>query len=235
MVLGLLACSNGPSYPKETAEAYFGAIASRDPEATISAAEYAKPGSDAEAYAIEQAAHTQAMLDGGTLGNTPQEVVLEADEVQLCVAGYDEPGVDRADYCSIYSELVFEGEKLVTFDAGGEPLEGRIALGDEQITPIGSIGSAEYLASYITIAGELVVVMEISSSIDTLGLPYNAAYIAPNGRQVEVSFVDGPTELRQGRVGNVAYSFAGAAFGGELELEFYDADFNEIVITVPTT
>lgn len=234
LLLGLSACST-EQYPKEVVENYLTAINAVDPADKLNAQKYAVPGSDAEMYAIEQSAVTQAQLDGGTLDQTESELVFESDAVLLCVAGYDDPDVERDDFCSRYSNFTVKGDKLVTFDAGDKPLRGRIVLGSGESTPIGSVGSVKYLSSYYTIAGALMVAVEVTSNTEILNLPYDATYVAPNGRQVEVSMTDGPSELKSGRTGNVAYAFTGAKFGGTLELVFTDADWNEYPVSIPTT
>lgn len=234
LVFGLSACSPGTAYPKELVENYLTAINSGEPELILAAEKYAVEGSDAQAYAIEQSAATQAQLDGGTLDQTEMELVLEPDVARLCLPGYDEPEADLDLMCSNYSNFEVKDEKLVTFDAGDKPLEGRIALGSDESTPIGSAGSLRYLASYFTIAEQLMVIVEVTSNTDLLNLPYDAIYVAPNGRQVEVSMTEGPSELKNGRTGNVAYAFTGAKFGGTLELVFADDDWNEYPVTVAT-
>ncbi|MDH6277616.1 hypothetical protein M2118_000579 [Aurantimicrobium minutum] len=234
LVTGLSACSTGPSYPKEVVEGYFSAINENDPAAVLAAQEFAAQGSNADAYVIEQSAHKQAQLDGGSLDQTKTVTVFEQDKVLLCVEGYDEPEVKKDDFCATYTDLIFKDGKLSDFSAGGKSLNGRLALGSGELTPIGEIGTARYISSYITIAGDLVIVVEITSTAGDLSLPWDATYLGTNGRQVSVSFTDGPGELAAGRVGNVAYNFIGASFGGALELKFYDADYNEIPISIQT-
>jgi hypothetical protein len=39
--------------------------------------------------------------------------------------------------------------------------------------------------------------------------------------------------LKDGRVGNVSYRFGGATIGGELELEFYDENYNDVFVSIP--
>lgn len=234
LVLVLAACSTGPSYSKEVLEDYFSAIASTSPEDQLEAQKVAVPGSNADAYAIEQSAHSQAQMDGGTLRRDKQEVLYESDEVLLCAPGFEDPDVDRDDFCISFSNFEFEDEKLLNFNAGSEPLDGRIALGDGTTVPIADLGSAKHLTSYVTIGGDLVVTIEVTSNANTLRLPYSAAYLSPNGRQAEVSFIDGPSELKEGRIGNAAYWFSGAAFGGTLELSFDDENWNPVAIEIPT-
>lgn len=234
LIFGLSACSSGTAYPKEVVEKYLTAISSGEPEEILTAQKYAVEGSDAQAYAIEQSAAYQASLDGGTYVEENVDLIFESDVARICYPGYEEPEADLDVMCSTYSNFEVKAGKLVTFDAGDEPLKGRIALGDGESTPIGTIGSLKYLASYFTIAGELMVIIEVTSNTAVMNLPYDATYLAPNGRQVEVSSTEGPSELKSGRTGNVAYSFAGAKFGGTLELTFSDDDWNEYPVSIPT-
>ena len=234
LIVGLSACSTGPSYPKDVVEGYFAAINDNDPAVVLTAQDFTKPGSNADAYAIEQSANKQAQLDGGSFDKTKTIAVYKQDKVMLCMEGYDAPEVNLDDFCATYTDFVFKGDKLADFSAGGKPLKGRLALGNGDLTPISDIGTARYISSYITIAGDLVVIVEINSTTDGLSMPWDATYLGTNGRQVEVSYKDGPSELGAGRAGNVAYYFSGASFGGTLELKFHDADFNEIPISIQT-
>ncbi|NLA64885.1 MAG: hypothetical protein GX862_02920, partial [Leucobacter sp.] len=176
LVLALSGCAFANSVPKETLEGYFGAIATQDPESKLAAQAFAVPGSLADAYAIEQSAHTQAQLDGGVLSTETNEIVVEAERVLLCepLAESVKKELDVEDYCSVYENFEFQDDKLVSFNAGPKPLEGRLTLGDSTVIDIGDIGSVEMLASYITIRGDLVVVAEVVSNTDTLRLPYDA-------------------------------------------------------------
>lgn len=45
---------------------------------------------------------------------------------------------------------------------------------------------------------------------------------------------DGPMELKSGRVANVAVVFLNVGLGGTLELSFMDAEYNEILVEIPT-
>lgn len=234
LAVSLTACATGPSYPKDVVEGYFGAINAVSPEEKLGAQKYAAPGSNADAYAIEQSASNQALMDGGMLDQTESIAVYEQDQVLLCPKGYEQLEIEPKDVCAIYSDFVFDGDKLADFSAGGEPLEGRLSLGSGEATPIGTVGTAKYVSSYITMAGDLLIVLELTSATSELQIPYDATYLGENGRQVEVSTVDGPGDLAEGRTGNVSYSFAGAKLGGTLELTFNDAEWNEYPITVQT-
>jgi hypothetical protein len=57
-------------------------------------------------------------------------------------------------------------------------------------------------------------------------------YIGSNGRQIESSGVYGAWTLREGRVGNVSYLFSGGTIGGDLEIEFYDENYNEVPLVI---
>lgn len=232
LVVGLASCS---AYPQETVEGYFTALSDVKPEQQLEATKYSAPGSLAEAYALEQSAHTQARLDGGNLDTAGGELFFERDEVHLCPPGTDAPRDERELFCSVYSEFEVQEGRLVNFHAGESSLEGRLAIGDGEVSLIGELGTAEYLASYVTISGDLVVILEITSQIDTLTIPsYDATYLSSSGRGIEVSYTDGPFELKRDRVANVAFAFSGGELGGVLELEFYDEDFNEISVAIQT-
>jgi hypothetical protein len=235
LVLGLTACSSGTTYPKDAAEGYFSAIAAINPEDTLAATEFAVPGSNAEAYAIEQAANKQAQMDGGNLDQTKSELIFKSDMVIICPEGIDLKDPEQVEMCPSFSNLEFDGDKLVSFDAGGSPLEGRLVLGDGADIPIGDFGTAKYISSYVSMTGNLVIILEITSNTSELtASTYDSIYLSATGRQVELSSWDGPDSLKQGRTGNVAYVFSGAEIGGNLEASFHDADYNDVTISIPT-
>ena len=233
--LGLGACA-GNEFPTDVVRDYFSAIAGIQPPKILSAKEFAVPNSDAEAYAIEQSAFAQSSLDGGSLDTTlKQEAVVDGQKAYICPGGLKIQSSERPDYCYTYSNFKFKNGLISTFDAGKEPLKGRIALGTGEATPIGDIASATYISSYVSIDGELIIILEIKSNIDELQIPYNAQYLPPSGRQVELTTQQGSNQLDAGRVGNVSFVFSGAEFGGNLELTFTDSEWNEVPVSIPTT
>ena len=165
-----------------------------------------------------------------------QELFFERDEVHLCPLGIDVPRAEREMYCFVYSNFEVEDGRLVNFYAGKTSLEGRLALGEGEVSPIAELGTAEYRASYVTISGDLVIILEITSKIETLNIPsYDATYVSSSGRRaIQVSNVDGPFELKRDRVANVAFGFSGGELGGVLELKFYGEDYNEIDVAIQT-
>jgi hypothetical protein len=232
LVLGLSACSPGTSYPQDAAEAYFSGIFAVSPEDTLAAKQFAVPGSNAEAYAIEQAALKQAMMDGGNLDQTKVNLVLKSDQVFGCPEGVDLEDPEQTELCPSFSNLEFDGDKLVNFDAGDSSLDGRIAVGDGTEIPIGSIGTAKYIAAYVNMAGDLTIILEVTSNTSELSRNYDSIYLSASGRQVELSSWEGPDSLKEGRTGNVAFLFSGAEIGGSLEASFYDADYNDVIISI---
>jgi hypothetical protein len=216
---------------------YFEAVlTTTSPADIIKGKDFAAPGSNAEAYAIEQSAHNQAKLDAGLLEDSEGVVLFEEGEVLYCDPGYDFPDVDRADYCVSYTNFEFVDGKLAEFDAGGTPLEGRISLGDPEPIMIGNIGQATVIASYETVGGDLVIVLEVTSATSLMGWgTYDTVYVGVDGRQMLNSSADGPYELKDGRTANIAFLFSEAKIGGQLEVEFYDEGYNNpVTISFPT-
>ncbi|GAA1626129.1 hypothetical protein [Leucobacter chromiireducens] len=236
MALGLSACSGGSPFPEEALQGYFAPLGEVGPADKSSSLEFAAPGSPAAMYATEQIAHAQAQQDGGSLGVESQETVIESESVFLCADGYDAEGAEKADFCYEYSNIVLdEDDKVVSFDADGKPLEGRIAVGDGTSVSVADVGSVTYVSSYETIGGELVVVVEIASNVDPLTIrSYEATYVTDDGRPTSAKTTDGPIELKSDRVANVAVWFPNVGLGGTLELQFMDAEYNNFEVEIPT-
>jgi hypothetical protein len=244
LALSLSACSpsdggsDSPSNPvdsKSIIEGYFTAVLAPSPNEVRGALEFASAGSNAEAYAIYTSSYKQASQDGGLELDDSSETVFEGDVVLSCLPGFDEPDVDRDEYCVSFSNFEFEGDKLSNFYAGESSLDGRIALGSEEFTAIEGVGEARLVASYETISKDLAIVLELKSAMDDLSVPsYDALYLTSEGRQTEVNSVDGPSSLKTDRVANVFYLFTDASIGGTLELEFFDNDYNEVLVSFPT-
>jgi len=213
---------------------YFGNHALAQPDDRIKAANYAVPGSNAEAYAIQQAQAAQASLDGGGFDSSVSELLYESGVLYSCYGNHRDPDALREDVCGDYSDFTFENDRLQNFNAGPSSLDGRIILGDGEIIPIGDIGTIEVLSAYETISGALLITAEIVSATETLNISgWDSVYLGESGRQVESSGTLGPGELKDGRVGNVSYGFGGATFGCELELEFYDENYNDVFVSIP--
>lgn len=233
--LSLSACSSSTSDSKSIIEGYFSAVLSPSPNEVLGALEFSSAGSYAEAYAIYFGSTKQASQDGGIALDDSSETIFEGDIVLSCTPGFDEPDVDRDDYCVSYSNFEFEGGKLSNFHAGDSSLEGRIVLGSEEFTVIEGVGEARLVAAYETISKDLAIVLELKSAMDDLMVPsYDALYITSEGRQTEVNSVDGPSSLKRDRVANVFYFFTDAEIGGTLDLEFFDPDFNDVFVSFPT-
>jgi hypothetical protein len=244
VALSLSACSpseGGADAPTETLdsksiiEGYFSAVLSPSPNDIRGALVFSSAGSNAEAYAIYMSSYKQANQDGGLELDDSSETIFEGDMVLSCTPGFDEPDVDRDDYCVSFSNFEFEGDKLSNFHAGESSLEDRIVLGSEEFTAIEGVGEARLVAAYETISKDLAIVLELKSAMDDLSVPsYDAIYLTSEGRQTEVNSVEGPSSLKRDRVANVLYFFTDADIGGTLELEFFDTDYNDVFVSFPT-
>lgn len=224
-------------FPEDTLVGYFTPLGAAAPAEKATALDFAASGSVAAMYVTEQVAHAQAQQDGGFLVPETEEIVIEEESVLLCTDGHDAEGAEKDDFCSKFSNFVFdENDKIVSFNAGEKPLEGRIALGDGTEVAISDVGTVTYLSSYITIGGHLVVVLEVASNVDPLRImSYEATYVAENGRPSTATTSEGPLELKSDRLSNVAIAFPNVGLGGTLELDFMDADYNNYSIEIPTS
>ena len=212
---------------------YFGHHAMPQPEDMAKAADFAVAESFAEAYAIQQSQATQSDLDGGDFDSTTDELVFRDGILFSCYANYKDPDVVFEDVCSGYSEFMFDGDRLWNFKAGDSLLDDRVVLYDGTVIEIGDIGTIEILSAYITIVGNLSITAEVTSNTEELNISRSDVfYIGSNGRQIESSGVYGAWTLREGRVGNVSYLFSGGTIGGDLEIEFYDENYNEVPLVI---
>ncbi len=205
---------NGPS--GEDLRAYFEAIASGDPQEMLDAAELAAPGSNAAAYATYYSAVSQAFRDSGV--PSENENLKEVDGgFALC------PEYESEDNpCTEFTNLQHKGDRLADFETQGKKLKGRISLGDGTAQPLGEIVEAELIASYKSVANDLIIVFDASSN--SAGAILSATYVAPDGRQANSSLYYGPLELDEGSFGTFAFYFEGAEFGGDVTLEAYSGD-----------
>lgn len=187
---------------------YFEAIASSDPKVVERAVGMAAPGSNAEAYAIYLAAARQSAKEAG--------VPIDAEVVEPTEAGFalcpEAPTEEEP--CTEFTGFQYDGDKIADFHTGGDPLAGRLSLGDGEVVPLGDLGDASLIAAYRSVAGYVVTVFEMrASSHDVFPV---ATYIGPDGRQTDAAFMYGPTDLNAGALANYSFYFDGAEFGGEV-------------------
>lgn len=211
----------GPS--QEDIRAYFEAFSSGDPKDAAEAVQLAEPGSNAAAYAIYLQSTQQALRDFG-FSQEKQKVEAIDGGFSLCPEFVTEEAP-----CSEYTKIQHVGDRIADFDAGGEPLSGRLTLGNGVAEPLGEIGEAEMIAAYRSISGTVVVTFDITSKSD--GLFVYANYLAPDGRQSESTAMNGPLDLASGAFGTYAFYFDGAEFGGTVSLEA----FSDTAFDVPAT
>lgn len=212
---------------------YFEAIAAPHPDSISQASDFAVEGSLADIYTLSQVASTQATLDGGSYVTRAQDVVFESNHISLCQRGWNKPDSDRRDFCVDYSEFVLEGDRLVNFTAGDRPLDGRILVHDGEERVFGDFATVKALVSYESTRGDLIVVVEFTSTNSEFSAPYGATYLAANGRPIAVTTRYGPQELKPGRQANLAYVFAGASLGGDLELSQYTWPYGDVELSIP--
>ena len=136
-----VATAAAPSAPSpEDLAAYFGAIAGESPTEQRAAAEnFAAPGSNAYAYAIEQSAVNQAYQDAGVASSPPSKIKTLSDGFEVCSTNT----LTQDETCNIFDEFQYVDGRLADFDAGGIPLAGRLSLGDGSTVPLGDIATAK--------------------------------------------------------------------------------------------
>lgn len=214
---------------EELAE-YFSAVAGSDPvELTRVATDLAAPNSNAYAYAVEQGAMIQALLDGGY----PRDAQgIKSIEGGFAVCPQAAATVDET--CSEFTNLTYLDGRLADFDAGDSPLAGRITLGNGESIPLGDVATVTFLAAYRSISDAVYVIVEIRSNVDGLAVSYSSPYSAPSGRQSDASDVVGPRELGSGALANYAFVYEGAEFGGVVNLIAYDSNYDEVSAQIPT-
>lgn len=207
---------------------YFSAVAKGDPvELSRVATELTVPGSNAFAYATEQAAVAQAYRDSGQTGFAQQLEQIEG--------GYSTCGTfDGELSCTDFTELEASDGRLADFLAGGTPLDGRLAIGSGDAVALGALAQVEFLAAYRSVAGIMWVIVEVRSEVDGLSTVLGR-YKAPDGRQADPTGLVGPIELSAGGIANYAFAFDGAAFGGVLTVSAYDRNFAEASVDIPTS
>lgn len=211
------------------ATGYFEALGTDDPAQMKKALEFAKPGSNAAAYATYLTATTQAGQDGGQplAQNTVKPITGGYALCQELEAGKTAKGED----CSQYTAIKYEAGKLVSFSPGGtteaRPLDDRIILGKASAKPLGSVADVKFVAAYESISGALVVVLEMEAKKDFS--ISNATYIA-GGRQTATAGVGGPTELKSGVTAGLSANFQGAHLGGKVTVDAYDSNYDKISV-----
>ena len=213
-----------PEGPSEAEiEEYFDKLATGDPKVAAEAAALAAPDSNAFAYATYLAATYQAARDGGF--SSEKSTVNKIDGgFEMCAES-----LNSGDPCSEYTNIQHVGDKIADFNAGGEPLAGRISMGSGEAQPLGDIGEATLIASYKSISGYVVAVFDVKSSSE--GLWLSATYMAPDGRQSQSTMYDGPNQLANGAFGTFSFMFEGAEYGGSVILEPFSESSYDVAST----
>lgn len=193
--------------------AYVDLIATLSIQDATQAAEDAEPGSAAAAFATYWAAYSQAHLDSGLdLSEYAMSVTEMAGGYTMCAAD---------DSCTEVTDAVqSKTGKVEDFKIDGTPASEVITLGPQQPEPLGD-GEVRMIAAHFTTGGDTRIVLEVRSGATPLSLSYVSNYRAPDGRVSEDTDIVRPSELPANSVANVAVTFAGAAFGGELTYRVY--------------
>ncbi len=218
--------STAPTSPSDAeVKLYFEKLASGNPSLMREAIDLAHPGSNAAAYATYLSSFAQAERDAGA--------PTVASRVSKIDGGYEMCSPNTAQSCADYTNLQHTEGKLSDFYAGDGPLSGRLSVGTGESLPLGDLGTVEFISAYRTIAGDVVIVLDINSSSD--GLWVAADYVAPDGRQSQPTFQVGPNELMRGSLGTLGLIFEGAEFGGSLTIQPYTSEvYDAAAVSIPT-
>ena len=211
-------------------EAYFEAVATRDPEKLEKAEALAQPGSIAHTYAGYLLAVARAVTDGG---QTPASG--ELTEVEGGYQGREQ--LDGGESCVTWADLEGADGKLVDFTIDGESLDNRLVAGGGQRVESGRLASAELLYAYESVqSGKLFVLAEIASNDEPIAIgSLDATYEDPAQGELGALEGLGPSTLGAASSATVAVIFAGARGGGPVTLPILTEDFAVTEeLTLPT-
>lgn len=216
------AASDGPDGEPDApqaAMAYFEALVTGTPDEMAAMHEHAAEGSPADVYAELQIAGAAAQQQEG-MPLPPMALEIIDDGVERCP---ETPGMGE---CFAFTNLTVSDGKLVTFDAGGERIDDRLAAGGEVATD-GPV-TVELTAAYHSVESDgLNIALELSNDGDAPVNTdlYSAEYVTSDNRQVSVQNGLGPTTLRPGVSARAILAFPDQGVGGTLYLTGSSEDY----------
>lgn len=224
--------SGAPS--EETVEAYFNALASRDPDDLADAMDLAVPGSYAEAMLKYYSSIMDAVF---AAGYTVDDVAGRIKEIDGGYRICDDPA--DSDSCSELTDIVGSSGLVSGFKIDGQDRTDKLVVGSG--TPISAEALADVTlrgASEQTTPDRLNVVIDVKSGAQPVSInAYSATYRTPEGRQIEASSdsIVGSTDLQPDSTTTAVLVFPNAAIGGEVTLEVVDEDYETHQVTIPTS
>lgn len=201
-----------PEGPSEAdLEAYFEALSSNDPTIIREVLPLTVPGSIAYTYATYYAGLQQSMLEGGYEEELMRTSRIE-DGFERCP---EEPTEDNP--CFHYTNIQHEGDKITDFDLNGESLHDRLTLGDGEAVPLGELAEITQVASYKSVAGYVISILEITATSE--GLVTWISYIAPDGEEYGLGAYAGSENIPTESKGTYSVWFEDVEFGGIIKID----------------
>lgn len=202
----------GPSV--DNLRTFFEAVAHPSAPNVEAARAVVAPGSIAELYLTHQAGLEQAFVDSGS-PSEPDELKEVDGAFAACSATADGG-------CTEYGNIQAEGDKLASFTVDGNDLKGRLLAGGNKPFRVGEIAEARLMSAYISAAGDLWIVVDISNtSSSPIAIESRTSYRGADGRQSAPSGQSGPVSLLPDSRATYALMMTGGELGGALHLEMY--------------
>ncbi len=211
--------------PQETVEAYFDALASRDPDLLTAAMDLVVPASYAEATLTYYFAITDAVVAAGySLDDIAGDIKEIDGGYRLCTDPAD------ADTCGEFTDVVGRGGLVSGYELDGEDRTDKLVVGSGASVPAGTLADvALRAAAETTTPDQLNVVIDVTSGGQPISInAYSATYRTPEGRQVQVSSdssLIGSTDLQPDSTTTLVLAFPNAAIGGVVTLEAVSDDY----------
>ena len=208
---------------------FFTAVAESDIDKLTEAKKLAAPDSIAFAYASEQLDVANSVLDSGTPTTDPQTLKETDDGYEGCVP-------DGAD-CTKWADIESRDGKIANFTVNGKEINDRLSIGNGKTVDVGNIASVEFLSAYQSAQSDILLVnLKVKSKgLKVSQYPWNATYRAPDGRTAKAGeAILGPEDMEPNSLSYVTVMFEHARPGGDIKLQFYDANDNEFNPVVKT-
>lgn len=204
--------------PGDPAEAgikeYFDKLATGEPKDAEEAAKLAAPDSNAYAYAKYIAATDQAASDRALAPETSTVNKVDGG-FKVCA-----DTLNVSDPCAEYTNIQEVDGKIANFDTDGEPLTGRVSLGDGKAQPLADLGEATMVASFKSSGGIILTVFDVRSKAD--GLQLSATYAAPDGTESESIIPEAANQMAEGAsASHLLFMFDSPNYGGNVLLKPY--------------
>ncbi len=199
--------------------AFSEAVAERDWDA---AAEFVSPNSAADRYVQFQSIANEAQTAAGYPSNEVDSTVV-SDKAE----GTVEVTVDYSEgepNTFVWSEFRVDSDgKIITWTAESGPLEERLWT---QPAKAKAAGATVSLASaYQTNAGDLYVVLDVTADEIAVTPDFEIPLVGKDKRTRQSSYMYAPEQIQEGTAAYVLYVFEDANFGGTIEYEVLDRNY----------